>query len=282
MRASFSFLGRGSWLASRDPRVPILAGLFFVVGVSQLRDSRQLGIVVALALGYYLTAGIPWRAVRFKWLYLLVVISFFAFFNTLISGGRTSTFSGAETHVLLTIPPFGAEISAEGVSLMLSQILRFAGIASISFPMAYAIAPGDFGVALRRLGLGDRFAVMIDLTIRFIPTLAGEFAETIDAQRVRGYDPTARKGGPISRLRRLAPIFVPVTVGSIAGAEDTIDAMDLRGFGVGRRTWLRHLRFDRVDLALIGLFVLFALVATFLNVTGRTDHYLLPFLVPGE
>ena len=75
---------------------------------------------------------------------------------------------------------------------------------------------------------------MIDLTIRFIPTLAAEFAETIDAQRVRGYDPTARKGGPISRLRRMAPIFVPVTVGSIAGAEDTIDAMDLRAFGVGQ------------------------------------------------
>jgi energy-coupling factor transport system permease protein len=68
-------------------------------------------------------------------------------------------------------------------------------------------------------------------------------------------------------------------VGSIAGAEDTIDAMDLRGFGVGRRTWLRHLTFDRTDFLLLGLFVLFVIVATFLNVTGRTDHYLLPFLV---
>ena len=58
---------------------------------------------------------------------------------------------------------------------------------------------------------------------RFIPTIASEFGETIDAQRVRGYDPMARKGGPITRLRRMAPIFVPVTVGSIAGAEDTID-----------------------------------------------------------
>ena len=45
----------------------------------------------------------------------------------------------------------------------------------------------------------------------------------------------------------MAPIFVPVTVGSIAGAEDTIDAMDLRAFGVGRRTWHRELRFDPVD-----------------------------------
>jgi len=279
MRAAFPYLGRGSWLASRDPRVLLVAAVLFIVGASQLRDSRQLAIVLVLALGYYATARIPWHSVRVQWVYLLAVISFFAFFNTLISGGRTSTFTGAETHVLLTIPPFGAEISAEGISLMLSQIMRFAAVAAIGFPIAYAIAPGDLGVALRRLGIADKIAVMVDLTVRFIPTLAGEFAETIDAQRARGYDPTARKGGPITRLRRLAPIFVPVTVGSIAGAEDTIDAMDLRGFGVGRRTWLRHLKFDASDYLVIGLFVLFVVIATFLNVTGRTDHYLLPFLV---
>jgi energy-coupling factor transport system permease protein len=281
MRAAFAYLGRGSWLARRDPRVPILAGLLFVLGATQLRDARQLAIVLAVALSYYAMAHIPWRAVRFKWAYLLVVIAFFAFFNMLISGGRTGSFADAEIHVLLSIPPFGAQITAEGLSLMLSQVLRFAGIAAVSFPMAYAIAPGDFGVALRRLGLGDRFAIMVDLTIRFIPTLAGEFGETIDAQRVRGYDPTARKGGPIARLRRMAPIFVPVTVGSIAGAEDTIDAMDLRGFGVGRRTWLRELRLGPTDWAVIGCFVAFVVVATWLNLSGRSDHYLLPFLVGG-
>lgn len=279
MRAAFPYLGRGSWLASRDPRVLIVAAILFVVGASQLRDSRQLAAVLILALGYYATAGIPWRSVRVQWIYLLAVISFFAFFNTLITGGRTGTFSGSETHVLFRLPPFGAEISAEGASLMVSQILRYAAVAAVGFPIAYAIAPGDLGVALRRLGIGDKIAVMVDLTVRFIPTLAGEFAETIDAQRVRGYDPTARKGGPISRLRRLAPIFVPVTIGSIAGAEDTIDAMDLRGFGVGRRTWLRHLRFDRTDLAVIGVFVAFVGVATYLNFSGNSQHYLLPFLV---
>ena len=85
---------------------------------------------------------------------------------------------------------------------------------------------------------------MVDLTVRFIPTLSEEFGETIDAQRVRGFDPLQRGGGPMTRLRRLAPVFVPVTVGSLAGAEDTIDAMDLRAFGTGKRTWYRQLQMD--------------------------------------
>jgi energy-coupling factor transport system permease protein len=279
MRAAFPYLGRGSWLARRDPRVLILAAAVFVVGAIQLRDARHLAVVLVLALAYYAAAGIPWRAVRLQWAYLLGVIFVFSLFNMLISGGRSGSFADADTHVLVTIPPFGAEVRAEGIRRKVRQILRVASIAAIGFPVAFAIAPGDLGVALRRLGLGDRIAVMIDLTIRFIPTLASEFTETIDAQRVRGYDPTARKGGPITRLRRMAPIFVPVTVGSIAGAEDTIDAMDLRGFGVGKRTWHRQLRFTGTDWTLVAAFVAFAVVGFSLGITGNSQHYLLPFLV---
>jgi energy-coupling factor transport system permease protein len=236
-----------------------------------------LSVVLILALGYYAFAGIPWRSVRLQWTYLMVVIGVFALFNALITGGQSGTFAGGPIHVILTIPPFGAELTAEGISLAASQLVRYLAFAAVGFPVAYAVAPGDMGVALRRLGIGDRIAVMVELTIRFIPTLASEFAETIDAQRVRGYDPTARKGGLISRLRRTAPIMVPVTVGSIAGAEDTIDAMDLRAFGVQRRTWLRELRYGRWDWVLIGTFLGFIGVATFLNFSGRSPHYLLPF-----
>ncbi len=279
MRASFRYLGRGSWLARRDPRTPLLVAVLFVVGAVQIKDVRQLGLILAIALVYYATAGIPFRQVRGQWAYLAVVIVIIAGFNTIITGGRAGGFSASELHPLFRIPPFGILITAEAISLSVSQITRFLAIIAVSLPIAYAISPGDFAVALRRLGLGDRLSFAIDLTIRFLPTLANEFAETIDAQRVRGYDPTARKGGPITRLRRIAPIFVPVTVGSIAGAEDTIDAMDLRGFGVGKRTWSRALQYDRADWAVLGFFVAFAIVATLLNFTGQSQHYLLPFLV---
>jgi len=277
MRASFSYLGRGSWLARRDPRVLLLVGLLFVIAVTQLRDWRHLGVALVIAVGYYALADIPWRRVRVQWLYLLIVVGVVATLNALITGGRAGNFADGPTQVLLTIPPFGAELTAEGISLGVTQLIRFGAIAAVGFPIAFAIAPGDLAVALRRLGIGDRFAFMVDLTVRFVPTIADEFSETVNAQRVRGYDPTARVGGPITRLRRATPVLVPVVIGSIAGAEDTIDAMDLRGFGVGRRSWYRHLAFGRRDWLVIGLTVALLFVSTWLNVTGQTDHRLLPF-----
>jgi len=35
----------------------------------------------------------------------------------------------------------------------------------------------------------------------------------------------------------------------------------------------------RTDWAVLGAFALFVFAATYLNVTGNSDHYLLPFLV---
>ena len=59
MRAAFRFLGRGSWLARRDPRVPLLVALTYVTATTQLRDIRHLLVALVLAFGYYALARIP-------------------------------------------------------------------------------------------------------------------------------------------------------------------------------------------------------------------------------
>lgn len=51
----------------------------------------------------------------------------------------------------------------------------------------------------------------------------------------------------------MGPIFVPVTIHAIIGSEDIIDAMDLRAFGVGLRTWLKDLKYARRDYFILGL-----------------------------
>jgi energy-coupling factor transport system permease protein len=279
MRASLPYLGRGSWLARGDPRTKLLAGALFVVGAIQLRDARVLAFALVAALAYYSLARIPFRAVRRQWIYLATVIVVIAGLNTIITGGRAGGFAESEVHVLFRLPLLGAPITAEAISLSVSQVLRFLAFVAVSMPIAYAIAPGDLGVAFRRLGLGDRLAFALDLTIRFIPSLSAEMAETIDAQRVRGYDPAAGGRNPLRRIRGMAPVLVPVTVGAIANAEDTIDAMDLRAFGTGRRTWHRELHYDAGDRAVIGLALVFAVGATILNLSGNSEHWLLPFLV---
>ena len=274
------YLGRGSWLSRRDPRVLILAIILFVFATVQVWDARLAVVLFAIAVLYYRSARIPWRAVRFNWLYVLVFIGLIVTTNTIITGGQLRETTGDALHVYFHLPLFGTPVSAESVSYAVTQLLRFLSMAAIGFPVAFAVAPGDIGVAFARLRIPERFAYAVDLTFRFIPSLAADVRTTIDAQRTRGYDYEKAGRGPIGRVRRTVPILVPVAINAIVGAEDTIDAMDLRAFGTHRRTWLRALVYDRTDRLVLGGFVGLFVVVTILAFNGASRLYVLPFLIP--
>jgi energy-coupling factor transport system permease protein len=256
------YLGRGSWLARRDPRVLIIVVVLFIFTVLQVWDARLVFGLLVLAVVYYRSAGIPWSQIRRNWAVVFLFIGLLVTVNTIVAGGDVQEMRLEDTHVLFHLPLIGTPVSAESISLMVTLLMRYLAMATIGFPVAFAIAPADFGVAFRRLGVPDKFAFAIDLTFRFLPSLAADFQTTVDAQRIRGFDWSAGKMGFLSRARRSVPVVVPTVVNAIAGAEDTIDAMDLRGFGTGKRTWLRQLAFDRTDRLVIAGFLALLVAAT--------------------
>jgi energy-coupling factor transport system permease protein len=274
------FLGRGSWVSHRDPRVTILVVVVAGVTVIQIWDIRVVAVLLVLALLWYRAARIPWTAVRRQWIFVGVFLSLIVLWNTILTGGEVGTFEAADLHVLFRLPILGTPISAESLSYGLTQFARFLTFASLGFTMAYAIAPADLGVSFARLHVPEKFAYAIDLTFRFMPSLASDLSDTMDAQRIRGHEWNRGAGGPIAKLRRTIPLVVPLTMNAIVNAEDTIDAMDLRAFGTGRRTWLRQLTYDRADRwVLTFLFVAFV-TFTVLGFAGITSKlYVLPFLV---
>jgi energy-coupling factor transport system permease protein len=253
--------------------------VFAAATVPQVFDLRIALVLLAIALVYYASARIPWAAVRRNWAFVLVFLSVLVTFNTLFAGGLVGELRSEELHVFFYLPILGTPISAEAISYGATQMVRYLSFTAIGFPIAYAVAPGDLGASLARLHVPDKFAVGVDLTFRFIPSLAADLQTTIDAQRVRGYEWEKGGRGPIGRLRRMGPIVVPLTLNAIVNAEDTIDAMDLRAFGTGRRSWLRQLVLDRADMLLLGAAIAVFVAVTILNVMGYTRLWTVPFLV---
>jgi len=190
--------------------------------------------------------------------------------DTLITGGELRGLGAADLHVYFRLALIGTPISAESIAYARVQYVRFLSMAAVGFPIAFAVAPGDIGPTFARLKVPYKFAYALDLTLRFVPSLAADMQTTIDAQRVRGYEWEKIGRGPIGKLRRTIPLIVPVTINAIVGAEDTIDAMDLRAFGTGRRTWLRELAFDRTDVLVLIGFSLLLVATTVLSQTGHT------------
>jgi ABC transporter len=105
-------------------------------------------------------------------------------------------------------------------------------------------------------------------SLRFLPTTVRDFVTTLDAQRARGFEIDKLRGGLFGKVARLAPMIVPVVIGSIVGAGDIINAMELRCFGVGKRTWLIELHTRQVDRAILTLALAGFAAVTLLNILG--------------
>jgi len=276
------YLGRGSWLARRDPRLLVVGLVCFVFAAIQVWDIRLMLVLVAIAFAWYRSARIPFGEVRRLWVFAIAFVSLLVVMNGVIASGRVQQVPGDLVHLYGYLPVVGTPVSAESIVFAATQFLRFIAMIAMGFPLAFAIDPGAFGVTFARLGVPYRFAFAVDLTWRFIPSFAADFRTTIDAQRVRGLDLSPTGRNPIANLARQVPVVVPTVVNAITGAEDTIDAMDLRAFGTGKRTWLHELRFDRTDRIVLVAFAALLIGATIAAwTTSSALLWVPPFMIPG-
>ncbi|TYR78550.1 energy-coupling factor transporter transmembrane protein EcfT [Priestia megaterium] len=102
-------------------------------------------------------------------------------------------------------------------------------------------------------------ALMMSISLRFIPTLMDETDKIIKAQTARGVDFSS---GPITdRLKSIVPLLVPLFIGSFKRAEELAIAMEARGYRGGEgRTKYRKLQWHFPDTVM--LLLLAALAAS--------------------
>jgi energy-coupling factor transport system permease protein len=173
---------------------------------------------------------------------------------------------------------FMPHLSVERVAFLMAQITRFFSFAALAVPIPFTIHPARYGIAFRRLGVPDKFAFATDLAFRFIPSLGQDFQLTMDAQKARGYELERIGGGLVQQIRNMAPLMIPLVVGSILRSEEIIDAMDLRGFGTGPRTWLEELRFQPLDYVVIVFSIAVFLGTVVIRLLGHGTFWVPPFL----
>jgi energy-coupling factor transport system permease protein len=261
---TWKYRPRNTFIQSLDPRARLifLACIVLAITLLPIWDVRLLLPVFLLVLVLYLMARIEWREVRRIWTIILIFITIIIGLSVLTGRGGPESVLQDQSPILVnwtlfTIPGLGwsptITITIVRAFFAVAQFLRMLTMALLAIPIAYTIDPSMYGVTFRRLGLSDRVAYLMDLAFRFVPTLGRDFTITIDAQRARGYEVESLHGGLFERLRRLAPLLVPVTMHAIVTGEEVVDAMDLRAFGVQKRTWLKQLHYRTRDYFFIGL-----------------------------
>jgi energy-coupling factor transport system permease protein len=282
MLVTWRYRPRNSLVQSFDPRAWIIFFLCFMASSLMFWDLRALMPLMVIALVSILTSGITWRESRRAWLFMGGFVVFFAVLTFLTGRGGMELF--AKEHAITTLnAPFTIfgwqpriNVTVERAMFALSQLVRVFSVASMTILIPYTLNPSLYGITFRGLGLPDKIAYAMELTMRFIPTYARDFQLTMDAQRARGYEIEKLRGGLFAQVRKLAPLLVPVTIHAIAASEDIIDAMDLRAFGVQPRTWLQQLNYRRRDHVLRAFAVALLLASIALSLFGGYGQLWVP------
>jgi len=295
MLVNWAYIKRDTLIHRLDPRSRIIFMLCALLAVGFIPgrgtgigiwDARIILVFLALSFLQIFLARLTWRQTRRVWIVITVVAVVLSLVTLFTGRGAAGTYDVTAEHILWS-PVTGIgwldvalRISAERLSYLIAQIMRVMTFAALSVTIPYTIDPALYGISFRRLGLGDKLAYAMDLAFRFIPSLGRDFQTTMDAQRARGFELDAGEGtNIIQRVRNFAPLLIPLTVGALMGAEEITDAMDLRAFGVGPRTWLPQLKYHAGDWAVIGLGVLLVATTIVLKRAGYGGLWVPAFLL---
>ncbi len=274
-----------SFIQSFDPRAWIMFYGCFLMSTLAFWDVRFLLPFFGIAVFVLLTSGVKWYEMRRAFLFILGFVFIFAFLTFLTGRGGTELY--AQEHLIrrfeASFSIFGwtpaLDVTVERAFFAVSQFVRVSSIAVMTILIPYSLDPALYGITFRGLGLPDKIAYAMDLTMRFIPTFSRDFQLTMDAQKARGFELEKIQGGLFAQVRKLGPLMVPVTIHAIIGSEDIIDAMDLRAFGIGPRMWLQQLIYKFKDRILIGVGLTILLFSLALSTLGLGNFWVPPELL---
>ena len=111
-------------------------------------------------------------------------------------------------------------------------------------------------------------ALIMSLSLRFIPTLMEEMEKISKAQKARGAD--LESGNYLKRVKSLIPILIPLFISSIRRAMELANAMEARCYHGGNRTKLKPLSYDKRDA--VGYLVCFVAIGIVIGLNIYTKN----------
>ena len=243
-----------------DPRVKIILSLVYTVLVFLVNTYMGFLVLVAFAAMVVTISGIP---VKFT-LKGLKPIAFIVVFTVVIN-----LFTTKGTPVIeygpVKITLEGIDISVK-LALRLSLMVIMASLLTLTTtPILLTDAIESLMKPLQTLGIpAHEIAMMMTISLRFIPTLLEETDKIMKAQASRGAD--FDSGNFVQRAKSFIPILVPLFVSAFRRADDMAFAMEARCYRGSRgRTRMKQLKISSIDYKIIAVMVIVTAVTIYLQ-----------------
>ena len=247
-----------SFVHKMDARIKLILVLLYMVGIFFVVSFVGFAFITVLLLTVILVSRVPLKSVLKSVKGIIFLLFLTALLNVFFNKGDKLLWSW-----------WKIEIYQEGLIFAAKMLLRLTYLVIGSSILTLTTTPVDLTHAVESLLKPLRiikfpvheFALIMSLTLSFIPSLIEETDRIIRAQKARGAD--FDTGGLIKRAKAFVPILIPLLVGGFRRAEELANAMNSRCYeGATKRTQMRVMKLGWRD-AVATIFVLLFFVTIF-------------------
>lgn len=247
-----------SFVHRMDARIKLLLCLTFMVAIFFVTSFAVFGLIVLFLLLTIAVAKVPLGSILRSIKGIFVLLLFTAILNLFFTKRGTLLWSW-----------WILEIYDGGIIFAAKMLLRLTLLVIGSNLLTLTTTPVELTHAIESLlaplnvvkfPVKD-FALIMSLTLSFIPSLIEETDRIVRAQKARGAD--FDTGSVFKRAKAFVPILIPLLVGGFRRADELANAMNSRCYeGCTKRTRLVTMKLSWRDA--VGAFVtLSVLVAVF-------------------
>ncbi|MGD9909738.1 MAG: energy-coupling factor transporter transmembrane protein EcfT [Candidatus Izemoplasmatales bacterium] len=231
------------------PIIVLLVFTFFF----QILFNQSGALLVNQTMGFSLTSvlgiivlTVLWRvgAAHFRYRTLLMILYFALLYLTFSYFHYTPIWSS-----------FQFKIYESGIEMSVFVVIRLLIIITLSTVLTITTKPTDLTLGLEKLmhplkkiGINsEEFALIISISLRYIPTILDEANKIMLAQASRGAD--FSEGKLKDKVKQIVSLLVPMFIIAFKRSEDLADAMESRNFIPGKpRTRIMDLVFSKYDI----------------------------------
>ncbi len=265
------YVPTGSALHRLDPRVRLIGVVLFILALMlcsyPLTTLLGLGLAFGLIGVARIPAGYALRGLRpllplFAFVLALQIL-FYPHAAAIAAGGaevwRWGPFLVSAAGLLDTAAIL---LRMTAIVLFLTLLTGIADTTDLVHAVEGILRP------FQRLHLpAHELALILAITMRFIPLLGQEMERLMKAQAARGGD--FGRGRGLTRVRRMMPLLIPLFLAALRRAEELALAMEARGYVGGRgRTYLVRLRMRPADFLALSLVLVLTALLVFLDRGG--------------
>jgi len=225
-----------------DPRMKLVLVFVYITMLFVARNFLAMAVGAIFVLITYPLSRISLRLIAKSTKPIIPIIIITAVFNMLFVSGEPIF-----QWWIITVTYEGVRMAVQMCVRILCLIAGSALLTYTTSPIALTDGIELLFSPLKKIGAPvHEIAMMMTISLRFIPTLIEETEKIISAQKARGAD--FESGNLIARVRAMLPILIPLFVSAFRRAEDLALAMECRCYHGGEgRTRMRVFKLSTVD-----------------------------------